>query len=87
MFGSPLGSTSGSAKASRRHLTGRNLPLLNLVSPGSLLGSTSGSLDSESPSPPGSPAASSSGSGSYDGTLAGPMCAAVPLTEDHKPDK
>lgn len=54
---------------------------------GSLLGSTSGSLDSESPSPPGSPAASSSGSGSYDGTLAGPMCAAVPLTEDHKPDK
>lgn len=53
---------------------------------GSLLTSASGSfsVDGECPSP-GSPTASSSGS--YDAALAGPMCAAVPLTEDHKPDK
>ncbi|KAI7838644.1 hypothetical protein COHA_007571 [Chlorella ohadii] len=57
---------------------------------GSLLGSLS--MDGECPSSGSSSSSSSpaasSGSGSYDAPmLAGPVCAAVPLTEDHKPDK
>ena len=58
----------------------------SLASQGSL--SSQGSLDDPPPSP-GSPAASSSASGPGLPAAGGapPLCAAVPLTEDHKPDR